>query len=474
MIDKMIPNIKWRNIIKNIMFPSVYSKYTIIKFLDRIGPHEPFRKQKIILTSLIISAIHYLLFPVFFIVKIVAEKIIIRRLLNNKRKFIGRVDSVCIYSAWFNRYAGGSEAVTANIAQFFETNYPDCEVTILCDDYLGIHIDKPASLEEINMKYGTILKKTKMVFQKHGFFSFFMYKYYINFIKTSMNYDIFVNCHTCSNPSNAAINIHYIHFPAKKEDALSDFMFNTYVENIDSFLANSAYSASWASKILGVEQILILEPPVLLASVSDQLIKKNIILTIGRYSKEKNIETLIKTFTQYISFWEGWEYVIIGALDSINSNYYQYLKMQAEGYPVRLLSNVSKIELMEYMNISKIYWHGAGYGADLMKFPSDAEHFGMTVVEAMSAGCIPLVFEVGGPADIITENQCGQVWSTPYKLATITQSLIIDEKIAIALSNHSQISAKKYSVAKFMEKFGRELDRIILNTTQLPPGKQKE
>lgn len=466
MIDVLIPDKKLRHFLKKIMFPTHHSQYSILKILYLFEENSKLRALKTIMATIVVSLVHYLLFPLFFIYRIYVEKIMIHNILKKKKMLKNDLTSICIYSPWFDKFAGGSEAVSAYIAQYFEVNYPFAEVTILCDDYYGKIIDKPAELNEINIKYGTNLNKTKLIFKNHNFYSFFMYRYYINMLKTSMNYDLFVNCHTCANPSNAAINIHYIHFPAKKEVTLSDFMFKTYVKSIDSYIANSPYSAFWANKMLGVEEISIVEPPILMTPIVENLAKKNIILTIGRFSKEKNLETLIKTFTQNFSFWNDWEYCIIGALDPKNTGYYDYIKSQTVGFPIRLLTNVDKIELMEYMQLSKIYWHGAGYGIDLTNFPSDAEHFGMTVVEAMSAGCIPIVFEVGGPADIINDNVCGFTWDSPEKLGQLTEYLITDTNLFKSLSKKSYLAAMNYSVDNFMEKFGNEFDNTLLKIKQ--------
>jgi glycosyltransferase involved in cell wall biosynthesis len=42
-----------------------------------------------------------------------------------------------------------------------------------------------------------------------------------------------------------------------------------------------------------------------------------------------------------------------------------------------------------------------GYGQDLDAHPESAEHFGIAIVEAMSAGIIPLAFNAGGPREIL-------------------------------------------------------------------------
>ena len=44
-----------------------------------------------------------------------------------------------------------------------------------------------------------------------------------------------------------------------------------------------------------------------------------------------------------------------------------------------------------------LFWHAAGLGEDPTTNPDRFEHFGISVVEAMSAGAVPMVYEHGGP-----------------------------------------------------------------------------
>ena len=46
-----------------------------------------------------------------------------------------------------------------------------------------------------------------------------------------------------------------------------------------------------------------------------------------------------------------------------------------------------------------------GFGIDPEKNPENTEHFGMTTLEAMSSGCIPLVVPYGGQREIVEDSQ---------------------------------------------------------------------
>ena len=69
------------------------------------------------------------------------------------------------------------------------------------------------------------------------------------------------------------------------------------------------------------------------------------------------------------------------------------------------------------------YWHGTGLGADPETEPEKFEHFGISVVEAMAAGCLPLVLAGGGPAEIVTSGYDGWTFKTLDELTDLTHRL---------------------------------------------------
>ena len=68
-----------------------------------------------------------------------------------------------------------------------------------------------------------------------------------------------------------------------------------------------------------------------------------------------------------------------------------------------------------------------GFGEDLQTHPDRFEHFGISVVEAMSAGAVPVVYEHGGPAAIVRESGCGELFATTDELAAKTVALVRDD-----------------------------------------------
>jgi glycosyltransferase involved in cell wall biosynthesis len=79
------------------------------------------------------------------------------------------------------------------------------------------------------------------------------------------------------------------------------------------------------------------------------------------------------------------------------------------------------------------------------------EHFGIAPVEAMSAGCIPIVFNGGGLREIVKEGYNGFLFSNEQELLQKTTE-IIRNKINISESI-LKISASRFSEKKFVHQW---------------------
>ena len=113
------------------------------------------------------------------------------------------------------------------------------------------------------------------------------------------------------------------------------------------------------------------------------------------------------------------------------------------------MANVAADNLRQLYAKSKIYWHAAGFGEDLDKHPERAEHFGIAIVEAMAAGCVPVVFAGGGPKEIITDQQDGILWTSTEQLQSETEELISDRRRLAKLSQSAILKSRQFSKDRF-------------------------
>jgi glycosyltransferase involved in cell wall biosynthesis len=189
--------------------------------------------------------------------------------------------------------------------------------------------------------------------------------------------------------------------------------------------------------------------------------KENIIVSVGRFTKAMNTkkhEVLIDVFkNNFDSLFKQWKLVIIGAVLEKDMDYVRSLKEQAKGYPITILHNATSEMMKGYYKAAKIYWHAAGFGEDLKKHPERAEHFGITTVEAMSAGAVPVVINAGGQKEIVQEAESGFLWNTTDELISKTKSLVTDGRLWQQLSTGAINRAGYYERDKFCQRLAQAL-----------------
>ena len=123
----------------------------------------------------------------------------------------------------------------------------------------------------------------------------------------------------------------------------------------------------------------------------------------------------------------------------------------ASGLPVEFLPNVPLQQLNDLYSRASIFWHAAGFGAG-ERSPERMEHFGISTVEAMSAGCIPVVFRGGGQQEIVQEGINGLLWDTAEQLQEATTRVLDMKEEADRLSAGAIERSKEYGRGRFAQK----------------------
>jgi glycosyltransferase involved in cell wall biosynthesis len=85
------------------------------------------------------------------------------------------------------------------------------------------------------------------------------------------------------------------------------------------------------------------------------------------------------------------------------------------------------------------------------------EHFGISTVEAMAAGCVPVVINRGGQTEIIEHGTTGFLWDTLAELKEYTATLVNDEALRARMAEAARTSAQRFSREAFAENFRRLL-----------------
>ena len=86
------------------------------------------------------------------------------------------------------------------------------------------------------------------------------------------------------------------------------------------------------------------------------------------------------------------------------------------------------------------------------------EHFGITTVEAMSFGAVPVVINKGGQKETVSEGVNGFRWETEQECVEKTKKLIDDDALREKFAAKSVELAKNYSIEKFYDANRRIFD----------------
>lgn len=349
---------------------------------------------------------------------------------------------IALYDPYLDTIGGGERYVCTIAEELSKSN----EVSIFWNDQ--------SIIKKISERLHLDLSKTKIVPDPFINKSTFYTKY-----TTQNKYDRLFFLSDGSFPFGFS-KINYLHFQfpvhwTNGKSIMNQLKLRTY----KSVICNSQFTKKIIDQTYGIKSVVIY-PPVDL----DQFIplnKEKIILSVARFSKSlhsKKQEVLIEAFKKLNN--EGvkdWKLILTGGMDSDSKEIIEKLRQLSSGYPVEIIPNSTFKDLMQLYSKASIYWHGAGFNIDLVKEPEKAEHFGITVVEAMSAGCVPIVVNNGGPKEIIEQDISGFAYSTIDELVNITKNLIQN------ISKLNKISQKAIQRSKLFskERFCQEIRQVM-------------
>jgi len=180
--------------------------------------------------------------------------------------------------------------------------------------------------------------------------------------------------------------------------------------------------------------------------------KENIILSVGRFFPElhnKKQKEMVEIFRTLMPQLPNVRLYLVGSVDPGGESYLESVQAAAQGLPVTILTDSNYDELCTLYAKAKIYWHATGFGEDLEKFPEKAEHFGVSTIEAMSYGSVPVVFGGGGQKEIVIHGKNGFIWNSGSELKLLTQKLLSDLPLATELAQAAYISSASYGPEVF-------------------------
>ncbi len=119
---------------------------------------------------------------------------------------------------------------------------------------------------------------------------------------------------------------------------------------------------------------------------------------------------------------------------------------------MKLLANAPINELLKNLSRAKVYLHVMPY-----------DHFGISVVEAMASGCVPVVHRSGGPwLDILggQQGEYGFGYDSAEEAAGFIDRLVNNESLRSEMATRTLSRAKEFDKSVFMEKIVKVVENV--------------
>ncbi|MBD3250098.1 MAG: glycosyltransferase [Candidatus Pacebacteria bacterium] len=236
--------------------------------------------------------------------------------------------------------------------------------------------------------------------------------------------------------------------------------------NWDQVCTNSAFTKSVVQPNWPIKVDQVLEPMIEVGHLGqgvDLGKKDKLILHVGRFFKQlhsKRQDVLVDNFRRlrkkYPKETKDWRLVLIGNIE--DPDYAKEVATSVKSLPVEIIHQVSREELDQWYQRASIYWHATGYRINDQVEPAKVEHFGISTVEAMAAGCAPVVIGKGGQLEVVGQELEKYTWLTKRDCVKNTIKLIRNQGLLEQVQKQAQAQAKEFGPASFKEKLKKMLD----------------
>lgn len=267
--------------------------------------------------------------------------------------------------------------------------------------------------------------------------------------------EIVINTH--GDPIGEPCEITYMHYPVRgllnqKYTGLYGLYFRgyKYLQGREGFerryldrtkiITNSKFTQGEIRRILRRDAEVVY-PPAVSANLTDpKFPRRDQVLTVSRIALDKDLGILKDIASMNAAF----RYYLVGTTDKTSPQVIKDLQ------GIIIFPNLGYSDLKELYSTSKVYLH-----------TKHNEHFGISIVEAMSYGCVPVVHRSGGPwIDILDQKQgeYGYAYETAEEAYRYIEFLMVDRVAREEIARR----ARERALSLFSEEtFQRRMVEIV-------------
>jgi alpha-1,2-mannosyltransferase len=216
-------------------------------------------------------------------------------------------------------------------------------------------------------------------------------------------------------------------------------------ENLDYFksstiLTNSNYTKQEIKKAWDVNATVIYPPcPQYSFPLSEKCKQNNLVSCLGRFTPEKNYETIIEIAKKMPDI----TFELIGGVTRDKLQYFLRLKNSAPDN-VNFYANATIDQKKGILNKSKVMLHGF-----------IGEHFGIALIEAMSAGIIPVAHNSGAA-------KIDNIVSEEFRYNNQKEAISFIEKALLTWNPREAERLRQYATKFSSEEFYKNFEKFIL------------
>jgi glycosyltransferase involved in cell wall biosynthesis len=237
------------------------------------------------------------------------------------------------------------------------------------------------------------------------------------------------------------------------------------VQSYTSIIAISDYTRRWIRHYWGRDAST-LYPPVDVELMSPAE-KAPLVLSVGRFFTGghcKRQDAMVQAVREVVhQLPRGWRFVFVGGVGRRPQDqaYFESVRAAAAGLPIEVLADVDATTLRRLYQQAALYWHATGFLESGTSKPVEQEHFGITTVEAMAAGAVPIVHGSGGQVEIVRSGVDGYLWHTLPQLVAQTVVLARDHALRERMMHAALVSARRFSRSVFDSRASALLEPLL-------------